>query len=79
MSVNRNRTKLNKSNCGRDYYIIWLDEEFPPYYDEGLNYYPIYRRGYKNSKKRILSYKVRMYRTWKHNRKTQYKIKNQKL
>jgi len=43
------------------------------YWDEGITYYPKYRRGFKNSGKCIMSYQVRMYRTWKHNRKTQWK------
>ena len=55
----------------KEYNIVTKDQD--PYPDEGVNFYPKYRRGFKNKNKRIMSYQVRMYRTWKHNRKTQYK------
>jgi hypothetical protein len=73
MSTNRNRAKLNKANYGREYHIIWLDQLYPRYWEEGLNLYPRYRRGYKNSGKRIERYEMRMYRNWKYNRKTKWK------
>lgn len=62
MSVRTNRSKLNKATCSRDYRIIWLDEEYPMYWDEGLNFI----KGHSASK-------YREYKTWKHSRKTQYK------
>lgn len=73
MSKNRNRAKLKKATCGKDYHLISLKEWYPPYWDDGINYYPSWRKGYKNPNKRITMYKVREYKTWKHNRKTQYK------
>jgi hypothetical protein len=73
MSKNKNRAKLNKAENSRNYRLIWIDELYPMYWDEGLNFYPKYRKGFKNNNKRILKYKVRMYRTWKHNRRTQWK------
>jgi hypothetical protein len=73
MSKNTNRAYLNKAQNGREYHILLLNELYPPYWDEGVNFYPRYRRGYKNSNKWIYSYQVRMYRTWKHNRKTKWK------
>jgi hypothetical protein len=73
MSVNKNRAKLNKAEDGRGYHIIWLDELYPMYWEEGMNFHPKYRRGFKNPNKYIQWYKVRVYRTWKHNRKTQWK------
>lgn len=73
MSVNTNRAKLNKANNGREYGNILSDILYPLYWDEGCNMYPRYRRGYKNSGKQIFSYQRRMYRTWKHNRKTRWK------
>ena len=73
MSKNRNRAALKNAHNRREYRIIWLNEEFPPYWDEGMYLYPSYRRGCHNPNKRILSYQVRMYRTWKYNRKTQWK------
>jgi hypothetical protein len=57
----------------REYHILFLNEMFPPYWDEGVYLYPRYRRGYKNPHKQILSYQKRMYRTWKHTRKTHWK------
>lgn len=74
MSTNRNRAKLNKAQNGRDYQLVWINELYPMYWDEGVNFFPRYRKGFKNSNKQIMSYQVRMYRTWKHNRRTQWKI-----
>ena len=48
-------------------------EDLGCYWDEGLNFYPYWRRGYKNPLKKISFQKVREYRTWKYNRKTQWK------
>lgn len=73
MSVNRNRAKLNKAVDNRSYRRIWINFEYPVYWDEGRHFYPNYRKGFKNSTKQLLMYKVRMYKTWKHNRKTQWK------
>ena len=75
MSVNYNRA-IVKSCTNNSYYrkkqIKWM---YPPYWDEGCLYlYPAYRRGYKNPHKYVFPGQRRMYRTWKHNRKTQWKI-----
>ena len=44
--------------------LVVLDDD--PYWDEGLRFYPPYKLGSGNDKKkRILKYQVRMYRTWK--------------
>lgn len=56
----------------RVYKQLLIRKEYPLYYDEGWSYYPNYRKGYVN-KKQILKYQVRMYKTWKYNRKTQWK------
>ena len=81
MSINRNRAKLNKAKNSTTYKKILNDYLYPPYYDEGVNFH--YRRtkysieGSKNysswSRKEITHFKFRMYRTWKYNRKTQWK------
>lgn len=73
MSVNNlNRQRGCAITDNRTYRIIVvLDDD--PYWDEGLKFYPTYKRGFKNTNKRILNYQRRMYRTWKHNRKTQWK------
>lgn len=42
-------------------------------WSEGITFYPVYRRGFKNKHKQIMRYQARMYRTWKHNRKTKWK------
>jgi hypothetical protein len=73
MSKKTNRAKLNKATNNHEYRILWLKEEFPPYYDDGMILYPSNRRGYKNPNKRIQSYQVRMYKSWKYNRKTKWK------
>lgn len=73
MSTNRNRAKLGKAENGNVYRKLWIDELYPPYCDEGITLYPLYRRGFKNPGKRLMSFQVRMYKTWKHNRKTQWK------
>ena len=62
MSVNTNRMKLNKATCSKDYRVIWLKWEFPMYWDEGLNF----KKGHSSTK-------YRSYKTWKYNRKTQWK------
>ena len=73
MSKNRNRAKLNKAKDGREYRRILMDELYPLYWDEGIYLYPRYRMGFKNSGRQIYPWQVRQYRTWKYNRKTQYK------
>lgn len=73
MSVNFNRTKGKNILNHREYkFFVVLDND--PYWDEGINWYPKYRKGFGNCKKKKLrSYQVRRYRTWKYNRNTQYK------
>lgn len=73
MSQKTNRARLNKALTNKEYRIILLDMLYPPYWDEGIYLYPRYRRGYKNPNKCIFPSQVRMYRTWKYNRKTQWK------
>jgi hypothetical protein len=73
MSINRTRSKLRSAECSRDYHLISLNEWYPLYWDEGYNFYPRWRRGYKNSNKTIPIFKVREYRSWKYNRSTQWK------
>lgn len=69
------KSKIAKTTtCRKEYNMItrgW-DE---PYWDEGLNFYPSHNKGTKHSHKGIMMYQVRMYKTWKHNRKTQWKQK----
>ena len=67
------KSVLKTTTNRREYRKAFLKEEFPPYWDEGVHLYPEYRPGYKNSHKLLFSYQIRMYKTWKHNRKTQWK------
>jgi hypothetical protein len=73
MSIHRNRQKLNQAVNGKEYKILILKYYYPIFWDEYIVFYPKYRRGFKNANKGIQSYQVRRYRTWKYNRKTQYK------
>jgi len=69
--IQRTRSKLIYTNKEYKFLVgIYCDD---PYWNEGITYYPKYRFGFKNPNKRIMSYQIRMYKTWKHNRKTQYK------
>ena len=73
MSTNRNRAKYDKAINGSEYRRIIMEEKFPLYWDEGVSFYPRWRPGFKNSGKQLVKYQMRQYRTWKHNRKTQWK------
>lgn len=73
MSVNRNRAKLLIAYNNKVYRRILINMYYPAYWDDGLVPYPHCRRGFKQQKKRIYYYQVRMYKTWKHNRKNQWK------
>lgn len=73
MSKNRNRAKLNKAQNGREYLNILFNINYPIYWDEGLMFYPQFRRGFKNPNRTIERYQMRAYQTWKHNRKTKWK------
>ncbi len=81
MGKTLNRNKLKQVEDDRTYRILLLNKRFPPYWDEcrqrhsrrTLNS----REGSKNrfswKRKEIFSYEYREYRTWKYNRKTQWK------
>jgi len=62
MSKNTNRARLNKAESRTQYHRILLKMMFPPYWDEDYNWV--------NGMPR---WKKRSYRSWKYNRKTQYK------
>ena len=51
MSKNRNRAKLNKAQNGREYHQIGMNEVYPMYWDEGIMFYPRYRKGFRNPNK----------------------------
>lgn len=63
MSKNRNRKKLDKAMNSKEYNVIMNLMEYPPYCE-----YDVY---WKHGD--LPNYKFRAYKTWKHNRKKQYK------
>lgn len=77
MSVNnleRQKTRLITDNhIYRIITVVGLD----PYPDDGVFYYENpsnnWEKGKNIKKRKIMHYQYRMYRTWKHNRKHQYK------
>lgn len=73
MKKEKRSFRLKSTTCNREYHVLTLKTEYPPYWDEGIYFYPKGRRGFKQSNKQIMNYQRRMYRTWKHNRKTQWK------
>lgn len=78
MSAERNRAKLSKAHSSKDYKRILNSELYPVYWEEGVNFYPKYRRGFKNPAGRssyLMKFEVRMYRSWKYNRRCQYREK----
>jgi len=65
MSVNRNRAYLEKAEDGTTYSKYIIKYLYPPYYCEGWNW-----------STNISNQDRRSYRSWKHNRKKQWKEKN---
>jgi len=75
MSINFDRSKGKAINDNRTFKVkVVYDQD--PYEDDGIHYYPVWRPMYDQNKrkKQIRSYQRRMYKTWKHNRKTQWKF-----
>ena len=64
MSKNRNRARFNKGKTGRIYKLLLIQYEYPIYWDECIRW---------KSNWSLFPYQWRMYKTWKHNRKTQWK------
>lgn len=63
MSVNQNRALYKKANNGRHQRLMLIRELYPPYCDG--------EHTWKHSK--FPNHKARSYKTWKYNRKTQWK------
>lgn len=62
MSINRNRAKLNKAKNNAQWRRLWFDELYPPWSEDyGMLLSGLWPKQY------------RAYRTWKHNRNTQWK------
>jgi len=67
------RSRIARTTMYRKEYKVESKDLKDRYWCEGIMFYPLYRRGFKNPNKTIMSYQVRMYKTWKYNRKKQYK------
>ena len=66
------KKETTKNTTNRRVYKI-LNYGLDPYWDEGINFYPKYKPGRHQCRPKLMSYQIRMYKTWKHNRNTQYK------
>lgn len=84
MSINRNRSKLNKSLTSREYQVKQLTYEYDYclicskrsgsfYYD--CSPMTMKSKGRHGNGRVITTFDYREYRTWKYNRKTQWKSK----
>lgn len=73
-AINKNGKVTKVTTHNKEYKIHSQDQFFDLYWDECTIYYPKLRRGFGHKKKRqLMMYQVRMYKTWKHNRKTRWK------
>lgn len=73
MSINFNRSRFNEAKTSRNYKRMQKLVSHPIYWDEGIKFYPIQRRGFKCSEPKYSKKQIRAYKNWKHNRRTQYK------
>ena len=72
--VNKNGKVAKTTTQNKEYKIQTQDRFLDRWWWEGIKFYPDYRRGFgHNKKRRLMMFQVRMYKTWKHNRKTQWK------
>lgn len=83
MSINRNRAKLKKAKNNREYRLINMHVEYNYCYicqKRGGTFYaschPAKRYGWHGNGKQVFSTDRREYRTWKYNRKKQWKEGN---
>ena len=75
MSVNYNRAHTKKCVTRKVYLRKQVNMDYPPYWDEGIRWHPkkTSPKSAWRCKRQLRSYQMRMYKTWKHNRKTQWK------
>lgn len=59
-----------KTTCKKEYKIVTNDKISEPYWDDGINYY---RPKGPLKNKRIFNHQYRQFRTWKHNRRKQWR------
>lgn len=67
----KRETLLKTTDNRKVYRKLQCDPD--PYWDEGLMFYPRRNRGTHHCDPQLLAYQVRMYKTWKHNRRHQWK------
>lgn len=65
--------------CRKEYNIVTKPDYFDPYLDEGWGTHNTTSPKHKRPSRVLYNYQVRMYKTWKHNRKTQWKEKQKKV
>lgn len=72
------KTEIETTTSRRVYHILRCVDQDP--YPEEYGEYRKRKRGYRGYRKsmRIWPWQVRMYRTWKYNRKTQWKKQEKK-
>ena len=73
MSVNYNRASVKHCKTHKEYKRKQIKWMYPIYWDEGKTFYPQRNRGTHHIYPKLYSYQIRMYKTWKHSRKTQWK------
>jgi len=66
-------SQLSKTTTNRKEYKIQSCTYKDRYYDECWHYYNQHKLKKRQNIRLILPYQVRMYKTWKHNRNTQWK------
>lgn len=71
MSVNNIYRKRGEAIIDRHTYRVTVVLDGDPYWDEGIRFY--HSKGRRGNKRQIFNHQYRMYRTWKHNRKYQWK------
>lgn len=71
MSIYFNRRRFNKSNRNREYKALMIQFLFPKCEEFSEAYFKFLKTRFKRSF--VYSSQRRKFRTWKHNRKTQYK------
>lgn len=87
MSKNKNRKRLEKAEDNKVYNILQKGfKEYCPICSKRsgrygatcgpVRWWPKYKQGFVNTHKCIATWEVRIYRTWKHTRETQWKQKN---
>jgi hypothetical protein len=72
------KNKVEKeTTCNKEYNLVKNENNWNPYWEDCWNHHP-YKVNRKNNlkywkKKRIYRFQYREYRSWKHNRKQQWK------